>query len=133
MILPCYSAMLRSASRRLGNQYNSALAPFGINITQFSLLSMIKRMEPINLSLLAKMMELERSTIGRNVRVLAKMELVVLLQGDEDHREVSLELTPEGYHLLAKARPHWEMVQHQIEDKIGEDQILLLTEILKRI
>lgn len=133
MILPCYSAMLRSASRRLGSQYNSALAPFGINITQFSLLSMIKRMGPINLSLLAKMMELERSTIGRNVRVLAKMELVVLLQGDEDHREVSLELTPKGYHLLAKARPHWEMVQNQIEDKIGEDQILLLTEILKRI
>ena len=133
MILPCYSAMLRSASRRLGQHYNSALAEFGINITQFSLLSMIKRIEPISLTTLAKMMELERSTVGRNVKVLEKMEFVELSQGDQDQREVILKLTQKGHQLLTKARPHWQKVQKEIEDKIGQDKILVLTDILKHL
>ncbi|MCH7308553.1 MarR family transcriptional regulator [Acinetobacter sp. NIPH 1852] len=133
MILPCYSAKLRSASRRLGHRYNAALAEFGINITQFSLLSMIKRTEPISLTSLAKMMELERSTVGRNVKVLAKMELVELSQGDKDQREVTLKLTQQGRQLLKAALPHWQKVQQEIEDSLGEDQILMLTDLLKRL
>lgn len=133
MILPCYSAMLRSASRRLGHRYNSALAEFGINITQFSLLSMIKRIEPISLTTLAKMMELERSTVGRNVKVLEKMEFVELSQGDQDQREVILKLTQKGHQLLTKALPYWQKVQKEIEDKIGQDKILVLTDILKHL
>lgn len=133
MILPCYSAMLRSASRRLGQHYNSALAEFGINITQFSLLSMIKRTEPISLTTLAKMMELERSTVGRNVKVLEKMEFVELSQGDQDQREVILKLTQKGHQLLTKALPHWQKVQKEIEHKIGQDKILVLTDILKHL
>ncbi|RZF56741.1 MarR family transcriptional regulator [Acinetobacter halotolerans] len=133
MILPCYSAKLRSASRRLGHRYNAALAEFGINITQFSLLSMIKRAEPISLTSLAKKMELERSTVGRNVKVLAKMALVELTQGDKDQREVTLKLTQEGLQLLKAALPHWQKVQQEIEDSLGEDQILMLTDLLKRL
>jgi DNA-binding MarR family transcriptional regulator len=133
MILPCYSAILRSASRRLSHQYNTALAEFGINITQFSLLSMIKRMEPISLSTLAKMMELERSTIGRNVKVLAKMKLVELLPGESDQREVTLKLTQEGHQLLKDSYPHWKKVQQEIENKIGKDQISVLIDILNKI
>ncbi|RLZ10408.1 MarR family transcriptional regulator [Acinetobacter sp. 2JN-4] len=133
MILPCYSAKLRSASRRLGHRYNAALAEFGINITQFSLLSMIKRAEPISLTSLAKNMELERSTVGRNVKVLAKMALVELTQGDKDQREVTLKLTQEGLQLLKVALPHWQKVQQEIEDSLGEDQILMLTDLLNRL
>lgn len=133
MILPCYSAKLRSASRRLGHRYNAALAEFGINITQFSLLSMIKRAEPISLTSLAKKMELERSTVGRNVKVLAKMALVELTQGDKDQREVTLKLTQEGLQLLKVALPHWQKVQQEIEDSLGEDQILMLTDLLNRL
>ncbi|MDR7017956.1 MarR family transcriptional regulator [Acinetobacter sp. 3657] len=133
MILPCYSAKLRSASRRLGHRYNAALAEFGINITQFSLLSMIKRAEPISLTSLAKKMELERSTVGRNVKVLAKMVLVELTQGDKDQREVTLKLTQEGLQLLKVALPHWQKVQQEIEDSLGEDQISMLTDLLKRL
>lgn len=133
MILPCYSAKLRSASRRLGHRYNAVLAEFGINITQFSLLSMIKRTEPISLTSLAKMMELERSTVGRNVKVLAKMALVELTQGDKDQREVTLKLTQQGRQLLKAALPHWQKVQQEIEDSLGEDQILMLTDLLKRL
>lgn len=75
-------------------------------------------------------MELERSTVGRNVKVLEKMEFVELSQGDQDQREVILKLTQKGHQLLTKAIPHWQKVQKEIEDKIGQDKILVLTDIL---
>jgi len=78
-------------------------------------------------------MELERSTVGRNVKVLEKMEFVELSQGDQDQREVILKLTQKGHQLLTKARPHWQKVQKEIEDKIGQDKILVLTDILKHL
>lgn len=133
MILPCYSAMMRSASRRLGHVYNTALSEFGINIAQFSLLSMVKRTEPVSLTVLGKKMELDRSTIGRNVRVLQNMGLLEIFQSTEDKREMTLELTAKGHLLLQDVLPIWQKIQHDVENKIGQDKISVLKEILNSI
>eukprot|EP01035_Chromulina_nebulosa_P049431 gene49431-67135_t len=66
----CYCILLRKASRRLSALYDEALEPFGINIGQFSQLRNIRRSQPVSLTALGGVMELDRSTVGRNTRVL---------------------------------------------------------------
>ncbi len=116
--LPCICVAVRKASRRLTAVYDDALAPEGINLAQFSLLKNIRRHGPLSLSRLGEIVELDRSTLGRNVRVLERMGLVALAAGT-DQRQAVVALTPDGIATLARALPLWEDVQAGIHARIG--------------
>src|SRR5918992_2836859 len=77
MKILCYCTSLRNAARRMTAIYDAAMAPLGIGTAQFALL---RQLEPdgeaIGLSELSERLDLDRSTVGRNVRVLERMGLV---------------------------------------------------------
>jgi DNA-binding MarR family transcriptional regulator len=125
----CYCILLRKASRRLSALYDAALEPFGINIGQFSQIRNIRRNEPVSLTALAQLMELDRSTVGRNTKVLERMGLVETAAGD-DHREALLLLTEKGRALLVQAEPVWHDVQVQIDARLGDDRTDDLKQLL---
>ncbi len=125
----CYCILLRKASRRLSARYDEALEPFGINIGQFSQMRNIRRNEPLSLTDLATIMELDRSTVGRNTKVLERMGLVETVTG-EDQREALLQLSKEGRALLKAAEPVWEDVQVKIDERLGEDMTGQLKQLL---
>lgn len=124
--------MLRMATRRLGAAYDAALAPFGINIAQFSLLRMIDRSQPVSLTELGRIAELDRSTVGRNVRVLERIGLVKTGRGD-DQREAVITLAEPGAQVLKDAAPLWEQCQHTVEDRLGPEKIRALRDILRSV
>lgn len=126
---PCYCILLRKASRRLSALYDEALAPFGINVGQFSQMRSIKRRQPVSLTDLAAIMDLDRSTVGRNTKVLQRMGLVAAGSG-EDQREALLELTEKGRELLEAALPVWEGVQASLDEKLGEARSAELQHLL---
>ena len=128
----CYCIVLRKASRRISALYDEALAPLGINITQFSALRNIGRNAPISLTDLGHEMELDRSTVGRNMKVLERMDLIAFGTG-EDHREAVLSLTPEGKALLERAKPIWDDIQDQLENRLGPDHAIQLGRLLAAI
>jgi DNA-binding MarR family transcriptional regulator len=124
--------LLRKASRRLSARYDDALAPLGINIGQFSMLRNIRRKQPISLTELGAIMELDRSTVGRNTKILDRMGLVASSIG-EDQREALLCLSESGEELLEKAEPVWENVQVELDAKVGDqagEELRRLLEIL---
>jgi DNA-binding MarR family transcriptional regulator len=118
MATQCYCIALRKASRRLTARYDEAMAPFGISIAQFSTLRNIHHNAPISLTELGRRQELDRSTVGRNIRGLERMGLVAAETGD-DQREALLSLTDAGRALLAEAMPVWTGVQAGIEERLG--------------
>jgi DNA-binding MarR family transcriptional regulator len=126
----CYCILLRKASRRLSARYDAALEPFGINIGQYSHLSNIRRGEPISLTELAGVMELDRSTVGRNTKVLERMGLLETVAG-EDQREALLKLSRKGRALLKAAEPVWEDVQVKIDERLGDDRTGELKQLLE--
>ena len=128
----CYCIVLRKASRRISALYDEALEPYGINIAQFSAIRNINRNAPISLTDLGHKMELDRSTIGRNMKVLERMGLVASETG-KDQREAVLSLTPEGKTLLERTNPIWDAVQNRIEDRLGPDHARQLGELLEAI
>ncbi|MBM3095387.1 MarR family transcriptional regulator [Ensifer sp. T173] len=128
----CYCILLRKASRRVTSLYDDALAPIGVNLAQFSLLRNIQRAEPISLTDLGQRTELDRSTVSRNVKVLEKMELVVMVSG-QDQRESAVELSAKGRQVLRDGAPLWDGVQTAIEAKLGDKASAQLTALLQAL
>ncbi len=114
----CYCIELRTAARKTSAIYDEALAPLGINIAQYSLLRKIENARQLSLTELAKLCELDRSTIGRNAKVLERMLLVQTVPG-KDQREATLELTDHGKQRLAESVPAWRTAQTRIEALLG--------------
>jgi DNA-binding MarR family transcriptional regulator len=116
---PCYCAALRAAARKTTAIYDEALAPAGIGVAQFSLLRKIERGGRLSLSELGRLAALDRSTIGRNIRVLRRMGFIEVGGGD-DHREATVTLAEGGRAALSAGAPLWQAAQDRIEAALGE-------------
>lgn len=120
----CYCAAMRLAARKLTTAYDEALAPTRINVAQFGLLRRIARLGPVSLTELGRRSGLDRSTVGRNVRVLQRQRLIADAPG-EDEREACVVLAAAGKRALQAAEPLWRGVQVEFERKLGKDAALL--------
>jgi DNA-binding MarR family transcriptional regulator len=116
--ITCHCVAVRTAARKTTALYDAMLAPAGVTLAQFSLLRKIKRVGPASLTRLGQHTELDRSTIGRNVKALEKLGLVRFGPG-EDQREAAVRLTPQGERVLLTGAPLWEEAQRRVEAALG--------------
>ncbi len=114
----CYCAAFRSAARKTTALYDSILAPSGVTLAQYSLMRKIERAGTVSLTRLGRLAELDRSTVGRNVRALEQLGLVRTAPA-EDRREAAVQLTRAGEEALRRAAPLWEEAQRRVEAKLG--------------
>jgi DNA-binding MarR family transcriptional regulator len=128
----CHCVALRRATRKISAFYDEALAPAGINLAQFSLLSTISRHAPVSLTRLGELTELDRSTVGRNVRVLERAGLAEMATG-RDQREATVRLSTSGVRTLEAAIPLWAKVQERMESTLGGGGIWALHSLLDTI
>jgi DNA-binding MarR family transcriptional regulator len=128
----CYCNSLRVASRRVTAIYDAALAPIGVNIAQFALLRKIDRAGKVSLTGLGRLSELDRSTIGRNAKVLERMKLIQAVAGP-DLREAMVMLTKQGERILSEGAPLWEKAQQQIEIALGAKRASHLRDLLRAL
>lgn len=124
----CHCTRLRIATRKIAGLYDAALTPTGINIAQFALLRHVRRLQPVSLTELGRHLELDRSTMGRNVRVVEKMGLVSLGRG-EDQREAVVTLSEQGVAVLREATPLWEACQNGIVGRLGAERLKAIEEL----
>ncbi|HET9040689.1 MAG TPA: MarR family winged helix-turn-helix transcriptional regulator, partial [Gemmatimonadales bacterium] len=109
---------MRKAARAVTQLYDDILRPSGLRITQFSLLQVIQLTGSSNITDLAEMAVMDRTTLTRNLRLLAEAGLITIREGDDARvREVSL--TAIGQARLSAALPYWEKAQRQMTDAIG--------------
>ncbi|NIF30031.1 winged helix-turn-helix transcriptional regulator [Pantoea sp. Tr-811] len=128
----CICTHLRRAARGVSRHYDEALAGFGINVAQFSLLRHLQRLDRPSITTLAEAMGLERSTLGRNLRVLEADGLVALAEGDDQRNRVVL-LTAAGAARVQAALPAWEQAQSALVGQLGETQRDALVHLLERL
>ena len=115
---PCHCITLRKAAAAATALYDRALAPVGIRVTMYRLLRHVQAAQPISITALAVRMGLDRSTLGRNLRVLERQGLIVV-DGAEDARSRHVVLSPRGDTALAQARPLWKAAQADMARRIG--------------
>jgi DNA-binding MarR family transcriptional regulator len=114
----CYCVAVRTAARKTTALYDSVLEPAGVTLAQFSLLRKIERAGTLSMTKLGQLAELDRSTVGRNVKTLEELRLVRLGPA-KDQREAAVRLTRAGKEALQRAAPLWEEAQCRVEAALG--------------
>lgn len=111
-------------------RYDRELAPIGLTVTQYALLSRILRAKSIALTDLAADMGMDRTTLNRDLLPLERAGWIRSAQG-QDRRRRLLELTPAGKARHKAAQPYWSSVQKEMLGKLGAERWQNLQEILQ--
>ncbi|HEY4254637.1 MAG TPA: MarR family winged helix-turn-helix transcriptional regulator [Roseomonas sp.] len=132
---PCIAAALRAASRRLTLLYDEAMAPSGLRVTQFHILSELARRAdaPPSVSEFAEVLTMERSALGQTLRPLERDGLIAFDRDTGDARRRPIRLTPAGIAALARGRPYWAKAHEQAEHFLGRDALAALRATLRGV
>lgn len=112
----CYCTQSRRIARALTDTYDQALAPSGLKVTQFSLLRMVARLGSPTIGALAEATGLDRSTLGRNLRVVQKDGWATMSAGSDERTRV-VTLTKAGELAVQRAVPLWDGAQAEVRAK----------------
>lgn len=126
----CTNAAMRRAVRQLSQLYDEALDPTGLRVTQFTLLSQIRRDGAPALSALADEMVMDLSALGRSVQPLVREGLVELVPDADDRRVKRARLTEHGLAVQAEAAQRWKAAQTEVDAILGPDNSRALRDTL---
>lgn len=129
----CLCTKLRRATRSVNRLYDDALAGVGVNAAQYSLLRNLERLGRPSITELAAALGLDRSTLGRNLRVLEGKGLLALEEGGEDQRNRLISLTVAGRACLDQAKGAWTQVQEQLGQRLGPEKRSALLALLDEL
>jgi len=113
----CFNA--RKAARSVTRFYDHMLAPSGLKATQLTMLGAISISGAATMSELAELLALDKTTLTRNLRLLATAGLVAIDPG-ADRRARIVALKPAGTYALERALPLWREAQRRVAEHLGE-------------
>ena len=125
----CTNLKLRQLSRRVTRHYDAIVSATGLKNTQYSLLSHVVVLGPIQLSALAAKMQLDPSTLTRNLQPLIAHGWLALEPGD-DARSRRVIATPEGQALRTEAQRAWKRAQLSLNERLGDERVARLHALL---
>jgi DNA-binding MarR family transcriptional regulator len=114
----CFALHARMTARLLSRTYEAALRPLGLKLPQFGILGAIGHGTTASETVLADRLGLERTTLVRNLKVLAENGWIEPVTGDG--RGLRHRLTPAGQAILEAAIPLWQNAQDQLEAKLKD-------------
>jgi DNA-binding MarR family transcriptional regulator len=126
----CFS--VRKTARAVTRAFDAALAPSGLEATQFSVLAAIAVARRFTMSELADWLGLDRTTLTRNVRPLVRAGWVAIEQGADQRRRL-LQLTAVGRRRLKTAFPLWRAAQRRVIGAFGRRRFMQLLDGLADI
>lgn len=123
---------LRRAANAVTDYYDAVLKDLGVSVSQFSLLLNLARMETANTSELAERVNLDRSTLVRNLKPLLERGLILdfAREGARSHKFAVRET---GQALLEKGIPQWEHAQETVKDYLSPEDTETLLRLLRKL
>lgn len=125
----CTNLKLRQASRLVTRHYEAFVGPTGLKITQYSLLSHVVKLGPLRAGELAAAMQLDASTLTRNLQPLLHNGWVQMRPG-ADARSRIVEATAAGQALRSEAQRAWKRAQLALNDRLGAERVAGLHTLL---
>lgn len=117
----CIGLRARRFSRVVSRHYEEALREAGLTPHQFTLLvavAMKRSLSPIEL---ARTLDLDKSTLSRNLRLLIQSKLLV-----REARSIgghSVRISRKGREVLHRAFPAWKKAQEDVTALLGADVV----------
>jgi DNA-binding MarR family transcriptional regulator len=117
----CLALRARHLERTLSRIYDRALRDVGVTGSQLGMLVAIALMNEPTASALGERLDLEKSTVSRNLARLAAVGLVDVHEG--------LRLTARGTAALRAGHAAWRKAQRQARAQLGARQLALLSSL----
>ena len=116
----CCCFNMRKVMRAVTQYYDRYLESSGIRSTQFTLLVELACTSAKTLTEIAENLVMDRTTLTRNLKPLANMELIATVQ-TTDKRSKAYTLTEKGKALVNTCVPLWQDAQNSVINGIGSD------------
>ncbi|MDZ4235570.1 MAG: helix-turn-helix domain-containing protein [Dietzia sp.] len=114
----CLAARVRLVGRTVTGVYDHALEGHGVSIAQVNLLAALGKVGPCPPTRLGDVLQLERSTVSRNLNLLRKQGWIEAVASDaKGMREVAL--TQDGLRKIRSVMPDWRRAQDQAAQLLG--------------
>ena len=114
----CMCISIRKAANHISKVYDHELSVLDIKITQYSTLKNIQALGNPSVNELSKKLDLERTTVLRNLEKLKKMDLISYKKNDVYKVKV-ISLTVNGRKKLNDAKVIWEKTQQNFLNSFG--------------
>jgi len=125
----CTNFKLRQLSRAMTRHYDGYVAGTGLKITQYSLLTHVVQQGPIQPVDLARRMNLEASTLTRNLQPLVAHGWIEMGPG-ADGRSRLISATEAGRAKHAEAHRAWKQAQLALNARLGDARVARLHELI---
>jgi DNA-binding MarR family transcriptional regulator len=122
----CLCQASRSAARSVTTVYDQYLRPHGLRITQFTILSNLILRGATSMTTLAKFLGVDRTTLTRNIALLAENGWVRTKLDDDDARLHLVTITDQGRAVAQRALPAWREAQSNVAAAFGATGVAAL-------
>ena len=129
----CNYAMLRRATRKLGQFYDDVQAPSGLKATQQGLLYQIHIGGEPAMGAIAAALVMDLSALGHTLKPLIRDGFVETFADPDDRRIKRVRLTQQGLVKLDEAMKLWQIAQQRFEDVAGKEKAERLRAVLDDI
>jgi DNA-binding MarR family transcriptional regulator len=127
----CLCLASRSAARGITAVYDRHLRPYGVRITQFTILVMLMLRGGTAISVLAKALGMDRTTLTRNVGLLDTNGWVQSQTDGDDARTRIIAVTPKGRAVVRAALPAWRKAQDEVATALGRGGVAALRRLAR--
>jgi DNA-binding MarR family transcriptional regulator len=132
IVRDCLAVRVRLIARTVTGLYDSLLEGHGVTIAQVNLLAALGAAGPCPPSALGEMLQLDRSTISRNLSLLIRHGWAEPASSDaKGMREVTA--TAAGRAKLEAMMPDWRRAQRQAAELLGEPGVTAVREIASAV
>ena len=128
----CLAARSRLIGRTITSIYDDALRPVGVTAGQLNILAVVMLHGPISPGEAARLLNIEKSTMSRNVALMKRNGWLAIGAG-ESARFQELRTTAEGKRILTKAEPLWQAAQNRAREIVGPDGIEAIHQLASSI
>ncbi len=125
----CTNLKLRQLGRMVTRHYDHFMSSVGLKNTQYALLSHIVKLGPIRPGDLAKLMQMDASTLSRNLQPMAAQGWLTVGAG-ENARSRLVEATAAGHAVRAEGQRAWKAAQLALNERLGIELVLALHGLL---
>lgn len=129
----CHCAALRKAARRVSQFYDEKLSSTGLRASQYGILVTIRDKGELSVGELAGRLELDRTTTGKNLRPLERVDYIRVALSKTDGRSRRITLTARGLAALNAAAPLWREAQSEFEANNGLEKTVALRATLANL
>lgn len=125
----CTNLKLRKLTRMVTRHYDQRVSEAGLRNTQYALLSHVIALGPIRPGELAKRMQMDASTLTRNMQPLVAQGWLEIGVGI-DARSRHVTVTEEGRAKRAAGHLAWKQAQRELNTLLGAERVAALHDLL---